>query len=254
MACRNLESAEKAKIEIIQECGNEDIVVKLLDLSSFDSIRKFSEEINACEAKLDILINNAGVMGVPYTLTKDGFESHFGINHLGHFLLTNLLIDLLKKSDSARIVVLTSVLAQFGSIHFDDLNFERKFYSAYGGYMQSKLANMLFTTELSRRLENTNVTVYAVHPGVVDSGIYRNQWPITKFFMLPFKKIFMKTTEQGAATTLYCALEEGIEKHSGKYFSGCKLSSVSSHSQNKDSALKLWNISEKYVGLVHTTE
>lgn len=249
MACRNTETAQIAKEFIVKETQNESVFVARLDLGSLDSIRNFSEEIKKSEEKIDFLINNAGVMAVPRSLTIDGFEQHFGINHLGHFLLTNLLLDRLKSAESARIVTLSSRMASNGSIDFSDLNYEKRSYGPYMAYSQSKLANVLFTSELARRLEGSNVTAYSVHPGVVSTELYRNQRKITKFFMWPVHKLFMKTPEQGTQTTLYCALEKGIEKHSGKYFADSKLGTLPSKCFDGDTAAKLWGVSEKMVGL-----
>lgn len=249
MACRTIETAEAARDSIITESQNESVFVKPLNLGSLESVRNFSEEIKNSEEKIDFLINNAGVMAVPLTLTQDGFESHFGINHLGHFLLTNLLLDLLKKAESARIVTLSSKMAQMGSTDFSDINYEKRNYSPYMAYAQSKLANILFTDELSRRLEGSNVTAYSVHPGVVSTNLYRNQWKVTKVLMWPVHKLFMKTPAQGAATTLYCTLEKGIEKYSGKYFADSSLGTLPENCFDKDLAAKLWEKSEEMVGL-----
>lgn len=249
MACRTMETAEAAKDFIIKESHNDNILVKHLNLGSLQSVRNFSEEIKNSEEKIDLLINNAGVMGVPKAFTEDGFESHFGINHLGHFLLTNLLLDHLRKSKSARIVTLSSKIAKMGSTDFSDINYENRKYSPYLVYAQSKLANILFTYELAQRLEGSNVTTYAVHPGVVSTNLYRNQCSITKVFMWPVHKLFMKTPEQGAATTLYCALQKDIEKDSGKYFADCQLSSLPRKCYDKKLATDLWEMSEKMVGI-----
>lgn len=249
MACRNLETAKAAQESIIKESGNENVEVKRLDLGSLTSVNEFADEIVSSVEKIDYLINNAGVMSLPFTLTVDGFESHIGINHFGHFLLTLRLLDLVKKADCARIVNVSSMAGKAGKLRFDDIHFSKGSYWSYTAYAQSKLANMLFTFELAQRLADTNVTAYAVHPGVVDTPLYRNQWSISKVVMWPIKKLFMKTPEQGAETTLYCVLEEGIEKLSGKYFADSKLSSVPAKCENKDHALRLWNLSMKTVGL-----
>uniref|UniRef100_T1GSZ3 Uncharacterized protein n=1 Tax=Megaselia scalaris TaxID=36166 RepID=T1GSZ3_MEGSC len=173
MACRDPIKCEDARLEIIEKTKNENIFNRTLDLNSLESVRTFANNFLNEETKLDILINNAGVMATPKTLTKDGFEMQLGVNHLGHFLLTNLLLDTLKKSAPSRIVVVSSAIYIFGSINKADLNSE-KAYSKVGAYSQSKLANILFTKELTKRLEGTNVTVNCCHPGVVKTELGRH--------------------------------------------------------------------------------
>ena len=248
MGCRNQQSGEEAKQSIITDSKNDNIILKKLDLSSFESVRAFANEVMQEEERIDILVNNAGVMALPFGLTVDGFEKQFAINHLGHFLLTNLLLDLLKKSDAARVVVVASKMAKISTTNFDDINYENNRYSPYPAYARSKLANILFVSELSRRMEGTNVTTYSVHPGVVKTELYRDQRAITKAFMWP-ARFFMKTPEQGAATTLYCALEQGIEENSGRYFAGKKVESLPVKYTDKELAAKLWEMSEKMTKL-----
>ena len=159
--------------DIQRRSGNSDVQFYKFDLASLASVREFSGQILAREPRLDILINNAGVAGLPYVKTEDGFESHIGVNHLGHFLLTNLLLERLKESPSARIIVVASAWHYFGKIQFDDLHLEHS-YDIQKAYAQSKLANMLFMKSLARRLRGqdvSNVTVNAVHPGYVNTGM-----------------------------------------------------------------------------------
>jgi len=248
MGCRNQESGEEAKQAIITDSENENVILKKLDLGSFDSIRSFANEVIQEEVKIDILINNAGVMALPLGLTIDGFEKQFAINHLGHFLLTNLLLDLLKKSDAARIVTVSSKVAKVSTTNFDDINYENTRYAPYAAYAKSKLANILFTSELSRRMEGTNITTYSLHPGVVKTELYRDLHAITKAFLWP-ARLFMKTPEQGAATTLYCALEQGIEKYSGRYFADKKVENLPAKYTDKELATKLWEMSEEMTKL-----
>ena len=159
LACRSLEKGQKAADEIRAKVRDATVVVKSLDLSSLESVRTFASEILKEEVRLDVLINNAGVyMDPPVPKTQDGFEMHFGVNHLGHFLLTNLLLDLLEKSSPSRIVVVSSSLAKRASIDFDNIHGEKghekpgRGYRMKGPYAQSKLANMLFAHELNKRL------------------------------------------------------------------------------------------------------
>ena len=250
MGCRNMEAGKAAQADIKSESGNDNVILKKLDLGSFTSVREFATEVNQEEEKIDLLINNAGIMGGDFGLTEDGFERQFAVNHLGHFLLTHLLLDLVKKAESARIVVVSSKMASGGSTDFEDVNYEKSTYRPYSSYSRSKRANVLFANELSRRLEGTQVTAYSLHPGVVQTELFRNQSTITRFFMTP-ARFFFKTVEQGAKTSLYCALKEGIEQHSGQYFAGCKLASFP---HNKELAGKLWDLSEKLVGIKEKDE
>uniref|UniRef100_A0A672J6R7 Retinol dehydrogenase 12, like n=1 Tax=Salarias fasciatus TaxID=181472 RepID=A0A672J6R7_SALFA len=158
IACRDMEKAKAAVKETIESSGNDNVVCKKLDLSDTKSIREFAEGINQDEAKLNILINNAGVMMCPYGKTADGFEMQIGVNHFGHFLLTYLLLDLIKKSTPARIVTVSSIGHTWGSIHLDDINSEKN-YDKNKAYYQSKLANVLFTRSLAKRLEGVETII-----------------------------------------------------------------------------------------------
>ena len=173
LACRSVERGQAAVEKVKRRANSEDIVFVQLDLASLQSVRDFSTKILEEEAHIDLLINNAGVMIPPYTLTKDGFELQFGVNHLGHFLLTNLLLERIKESPSARIVNVSSSAHQRGKINFDDLKSEHS-YNAFGAYSQSKVANVLFTRQLAKRLEGTSVTTYSLHPGVISTELGRH--------------------------------------------------------------------------------
>ena len=174
LACRSVERGERAAVDVKKRSGNDNVVFVQLDLASLDSVRKCAAKILEEEPRIDILINNAGVMGTPErTLTQDGFEMHFGVNHLGHFLFTNLLLDRIKEVPSARIVNVSSAAHQGGKINFDNLNSERS-YSDWTAYGTSKLANILFTRSLAKRLEGTGVTTNALHPGLISTELGRN--------------------------------------------------------------------------------
>lgn len=164
IACRDLTRGQNALIDIREKSGSDNIHFLKLNLACMKSIREFSETFHKIEEKLDILINNAGIMACPKSYTDDGFEMQMGVNHLGHFLLTNLLLDLLKKSPQGRIVNVSS-LAYIGGKLMENNLFGEKFYFRWFAYANSKLANILFTHELARRLENTNITVNTLHPG-----------------------------------------------------------------------------------------
>ena len=173
LACRSVERGEKAAVEVRERSGNENAEFRQLDLSSLASVRQFSAKILEEEPRIDILINNAGVMMCPYSKTVDGFEMQFGTNHLGHFLLTNLLLDRIKEAPSGRIINVSSMAYRFGKINFDDLNSEQS-YGEMRAYYQSKLANVLFTRSLAKHLEGTNVTANCLHPGAVTTELQRH--------------------------------------------------------------------------------
>ncbi|XP_017014746.2 retinol dehydrogenase 13-like [Drosophila takahashii] len=248
MACRDMNRCEKARQDIIRESGNNNIFARELDLSSLESIRKFAAGFKKEQDKLHVLINNAGVMHCPRTLTKDGFEMQLGVNHMGHFLLTHLLLDVLKKTAPSRIVNVSSLAHTQGSINVDDLNSEKS-YSRIGAYSQSKLANILFTRELAKRLEGTGVTTNSLHPGAVDTELSRN-WPsIVSFLVRPLQLILFKTPVNGAQTTLYAALDPELKEVSGLYFSDCKAKDVSAAAKDDKTGKFLWAESEKWTGV-----
>lgn len=174
MACRDHNKCEVARKKIIEETGNVNVFNRHLDLASFASIRKFASDFLAEEIRLDILINNAGVMVCPKTYTTDGFEYQIGVNHLGHFLLTHLLLEMLKRSAPSRIVVVSSIThAILAWIKKEDLNSDKS-YNRYLAYSQSKLANILFTRHLALKLKGTGVTVNALHPGCIMTELPRH--------------------------------------------------------------------------------
>ena len=188
-------------------------------------------------------------MAMPKSLTKDKLEMQIGVNHMGHFLLTNLLLDLLKSSTPSRIIVLSSLAHIWGQINKDDLNSEKS-YNKYKAYSQSKLANVLFTRELAKRLAGTGVTVNAVHPGVVKTELGRYMIHSTvRKIINPFLYFFFKTPTSGAQTTLALALDPDLEKVSGKYFRDCKMVTEGAAARNDEVAEWLWNESEKWTQL-----
>ncbi|XP_035655820.1 retinol dehydrogenase 12-like [Oncorhynchus keta] len=247
LACRDLGRAEAAQREIIEKSGNPNIVTRKMDLSDTKSIREFAELINREEKQVNILINNAGIMMCPYSKTADGFEMQFGVNHLGHFLLTFLLIDLIKRSRPARIINLSSMAHKWGWIQLEDINSERSYHSrrAYG---QSKLANILSIRSLAKRLKDTGVTVYAVHPGIVRTELKRH---MNLALLISWKIVrpFTKTIVQGAQTSIYCAVEPELERESGGYYSDCKPSSCTRAAMDDEMAQKLWELSCQMLGI-----
>ncbi|XP_045190446.2 retinol dehydrogenase 12-like isoform X3 [Mercenaria mercenaria] len=251
LACRDLVKGQEAVEKIRGQTGNTDNVVIKLDLSLMKSVREFAEQINKQEARLDILVNNAGMAGLPLTKTDEGFEVMYATNHFGHFLLTNLLLGLLKKSQPSRIVNVSSMAHRWSKgIDFDNLKAEKS-YSITDTYFSSKLANILFTRELARKLEGTGLTCYSVHPGTVNSEVWRHLPLLPSLFMAIPRYLLFKTAEEGAQTSIYCSVSEDLEGVSGKYYVDCQEAEDQSSDLSKDMGLakKLWEISEKYTGL-----
>ncbi|XP_040167203.1 retinol dehydrogenase 14 isoform X2 [Anopheles arabiensis] len=250
MACRNMETAKQAQDEIVKETGNQNVTVLKLDLSSQASVREFAAEVLRTERKLDVLVHNAGFAETfRKTQSVDGIEFTMATNHYGPFLLTHLLIDLLKRSAPSRIVVVASELYRFASVNLNNLNPVGSL-PAYLYYV-SKCANIMFTRELARRLEGTSVTANCLHPGMIDSGIWRNvPFPLT----LPMRviKSFFKTNVEGAQTSLYLACSEEVQGVSGKYFMDCKEASLSAGISDMEKARKLWDESAKIVKLTES--
>ncbi|KAK7913641.1 hypothetical protein WMY93_013852 [Mugilogobius chulae] len=251
LACRDITKAHIAADMIRQRSGNGNVVVKKLDLASLQSVRQLAKEIETNEPRLDILINNAGIMMCPKWTTEDGFEMQFGVNHLGHFLLTNCLLDLLKKSAPSRIVIVSSLAHERGQIHFDDINLDKD-YRREISYRQSKLANVLFGKELAARLEGSGVTVYSLHPGVILTELGRHFVPTLalwkRIIAMPLM-MFIKTPWEGAQTTIYCAVEESLANESGFYYSDCARKTPAPQAQDETAAKKLWDLSASMVGL-----
>ncbi|KAM4601245.1 retinol dehydrogenase 13 [Polymixia lowei] len=252
MACRDLARAERAAEEIRRWTGNGNVVIRHLDLASLYSVRQFAKEFLASEERLDILINNAGVMMCPKWLTEDGFETQMAVNHLGHFLLTNLLLPKLKSSAPSRVVNVSSIAHRGGKIDFDDLFFAKRPYSALASYRQSKLANILFSRELARRLNGTGVTSYSLHPGVIRTELGRHveSWfPMLRALLTAPSLLLMKTPSQGAQTSIYCAVALGLEAQSGCYFSDCTEKETAPEGRDDTVAARLWEESACLVGL-----
>nr|CAB3265506.1 retinol dehydrogenase 14 [Phallusia mammillata] len=257
MACRDTKSAQEGKEKILAETPETIIEIFKLDLGSIASVREFAESFLQKEDRLDILINNAGVMYCPQGKTVDGFETHIGINHIGHFLLTNLLLDLLKKSSPSRIVVVSSVGYKRGEMKWDDMMNDKN-YQPFPAYFDSKLANTLFAQELSRKLEGTGVTCNALHPGMVNTNLGRhmreeNTSAIRRFFrnlIWPLLPLFFKTPEQGSQASIFCAIAPELQDVTGKYFSSnCAEEELLPKALNRDDAEKLWKMSEEWCGL-----
>ncbi|KAL2720352.1 retinol dehydrogenase 14 isoform X2 [Vespula squamosa] len=252
MACRNVDLANKIKEDIIKETNNFNINVRKLDLCSLQSIRKFAEQINKEESKLDVLIHNAGVAQfLRNEVSKDNLEITMQTNHYGPFLLTHLLIDLLKRSYRSRIIVVSSIGYRFASINLNNPNPTNAILPFYL-YFVSKRANVVFTLELARRLEGTGVTANCIHPGIIETNLLQNIPNGFYWFLILVLKPFFITAEQGAQTTIYLAVSEEINGVTGKYFKNCMEASLTKNVKNSVLGKKFWEISERMVKLQPT--
>ncbi|XP_059195948.1 retinol dehydrogenase 12 [Centropristis striata] len=252
MACRDLSRAETAAEEIRQSTGNGNVVIRHLDLSSLYSVRTFARDFLDSEDRLDILVNNAGVMMCPLWLTEDGFETQLAVNHLGHFLLTNLLLPRLKSSAPSRVVTVSSIAHRGGRVDFEDLFFSRRAYSPLESYRQSKLANVLFTRELARRHTGSGVSAFCLHPGVIrtELGRHVSSWfPFLGAVLSLPSLLLMKTPRQGSHTSVHCSVAPGLEDRSGRYFSDCVEQEAAPEGRDDDAARRLWDESARLVGL-----
>ncbi|XP_016132132.1 retinol dehydrogenase 13-like [Sinocyclocheilus grahami] len=204
------------------------------------------------ETDLKVPFFLTGVMMCPKWTTEDGFETQLAVNHLGHFLLTNLLLGMLKRSHPSRVVNLSSIAHVGGKIEFDDLFFDKRPYSPLLSYKQSKLANVLFSRELARRMKGTGVSSYCLHPGVIRTELIRHilvRFPVLKIILSLPCILLMKTPWQGAQTSIYCAVTEGLESKSGCYFSDCAEKDPAPEGKDDEVARRLWEESARLVGL-----
>ncbi len=243
MAVRDLAKGEAARADIAASTGRSDVTLMKLDLGDLASVRAFAREFQEKHSRLDVLVNNAGVWTTERSTTKDGFETTFGTNHLGTFLLTNELLPVLKKSAPARVVILSSALHYRGKMLWDDLQHERVSFSGPTAYNQSKLANVLFANALARRVEKDNITVNSVHPGVVATELARG-YP--KFLVKIFH-LFLLTPAQGAACSLHVAASEECAKVTGKYFEKSRQKTAAKQALDEADQERLWKISEELI-------
>ncbi len=246
LVCRNKEKGMKVLGELKKDTESQTIELMIADLEKPQSLHDLSNKFQQKYDNLDILINNAGLIIHKRELTEQGYERTIAINHLGHFLLTGLLLNSLKKSKAARIINVPSTAHFMGKIDFEDLMGEKK-YTQFGAYGNSKLANILFTYELSKKLSNIGISVNALHPGVARSG-FGKEWFGTKIFYNLFFP-FTISAKKGAKTSVYLASSPDVEGITGKYFSKCKPKKSSKLSYDEDSQKKLWKISEELTGI-----
>lgn len=240
---RDLGKGLLIKEEMIKQSKNNKIDVFQCDLSSFASIKEFCNKFNSKYKRLDVLINNAGVWETKYVPSKDGIENNFATNHLAPFLLTNLLLGILKKSAPSRIINVSSELHRKSSMQFEDLE-SKKSFNYMKSYGQSKLANILFTKQLAQNLKNTGVTANSLMPGVVASTrLFRNASIMFKI-IISFLSVPL---EEGAQTSIYLASSPEVEGITGEYFEKKKIKQTSQESYDLNVANRLWEISENYI-------
>ncbi|MFN7949927.1 MAG: SDR family oxidoreductase [Blastocatellia bacterium] len=250
LVCRNRSKGEATVDEIRRDTGSDKLELLIADLAELRQIRELAAQVKAGHAQLHVLINNAGVYQSARTLTADGYETTFAVNHLAYFLLTIELLDLLKAAAPARIINVASDAHKSGHINFDDLHGSGR-YNGLRAYAQSKLANILFTYELARRLQGTGVTVNAMHPGGVSTGIYDNVSGIGGKIIRLFT-FLMRTPEKGAETVIWLASSPEVAGVTGKYFYDLKEKPSSRESTDLNVAARLWQISEQLTGLSRT--
>ncbi len=241
------EQKGRAKIEEIRQVvPHAKLELMLADLSSMASIRQLATNLTAKYSSLDVLVNNAGAFYSDRRVSKDGLEMTFALNHIGYFLLTKLLLETLKHTKNARIVSVSSGAHMSGKINFDDLQLEQKF-SGWNAYCSSKLMNVLFTKELSRKLEGTGVTANCLHPGFVNTGFAgdaKDLFGRTLNFVKNFAAI---TPDKGAETMIYLSSSHEVANVTGEYFEKKKVARVNPIAEDSSVAKKLWEVSEKLV-------
>ncbi|MFT5679421.1 MAG: retinol dehydrogenase-12 [Myxococcota bacterium] len=251
MTARNRTRGEEAVADVRRTTGSDRVSLLDLDLADLASVRAAAETVTAQHDRLHVLVNNAGLMLGERRVTTDGFEMTMGVNHLGHFAFTLLLLPLIMAAAPARIVNVASAVHQAtrSGLDFDDLMFERRKYTPMGAYAASKLANIHFTRELARRLEGRGVTVNSVHPGVVGSR-FGSDGDVSKLFgrLVGIARPFMLTPAKGARTSLHVATSEEGGQVSGAYFAHRRQTKVSRAAQDDDAARQLWAMSEKLTG------
>jgi NAD(P)-dependent dehydrogenase (short-subunit alcohol dehydrogenase family) len=248
---RDPEKCEHTVADMKATTGNDRVDAFVADLESREQVHALAAALLARYPKIHVLLNNAGVFNAGFSETADGIETTLAINHLAPFLLTNLLLDRLKESRPARIVNVSSEAHRFGQIDLDDLEFRRRKYRSLRVYGVSKLLNVLFTLELARRLEGTGVTVNALHPGVVSTGLGDNNPPSLLSRAMRLSKFLMRTPEKGAETSVFLASSPDIEGETGKYWVNRREKRARDISYNRELQSGLWKLSERMTGLAH---
>lgn len=275
MAARPSEKFDQAFAAVKADFPQASVEAVPLELTDFDSVRACAKTVSQLTNTLDLLINNAGIMAVPFARTAAGCESQFGTNHIGHFLLTNLLVPLLLQAGKARVVNLSSGGHKHCTIDFDDVHWQTREYNKWGAYGQSKTANALFTVALQKRLGEKGVSVFAVHPGVIATDLGRHLTEDDIKALMSSQslggekkesggtsrgKLTLKTIPQGAATSVWAATSPALEGKGGLYLEDCAIAEqvpvgVAEHGYyawavDPDAAEKLWQVSEQIVGQI----
>lgn len=253
LVCRDATRGKAAVKDIEVASGSKKIDLLLADLSSQQDIKLLADTILKRYTKLDVLINNAGTVLTDQSYSCDGIEMTLATNYLGPFLLTHLLLDLLKQSAPSRIINVSSDIYRWGKIDLDDLQFHRRKYQFMKAYAQSKLLMNIFTFELAHRLEGTGVTVNCLHPGAVKTNLgsgSATSWPLKVLDHLI--KFFFISPVTAAKTPIYLAVSPEVERVTGRYFAKCKPVNTAGISRDRDLSSKLWVISEKLVGIAST--
>lgn len=249
LVCRNKEKGEAAKEEIVKATGNTSIELFLADLLPQREVRRVAAEFKATHRGLDILVNNVGASFTDYAETEDGIEKTMAINYFAPFLLTNLLLETLKNSAPSRVVNVTSSEHYNGHLDLDNVNKDSRMGTVgSGAYARSKLAVVLFTYELARRLQGTGVTANCLHPGAVRTNIWSHAGALTPLF--GFFSLFMSSPKRGAQTSIYLASSPEVEGVSGKYFDKKTTKRSSETSYDEALARRLWDLSERITGMV----
>ncbi|GAF66625.1 SDR family oxidoreductase [Alkalihalobacillus trypoxylicola] len=247
MACRSIERGKEALDQVKKESGSDSIIMLPCDLSSMESIRLFTQEVKEKYPSIDILINNAGVVTIKKEMTDDQFEMMLGVNHLGHFLLTNLLLNSLKKASDPRVINVSSGAYKAGRISLEDPFFHHRSFNVIKGYSQSKLANILFTKELAKR--EPTISTFSLHPGAVSTSLGVNRQNGFGRTIHKLLRPFFLTSEQGAETAIYLATEPNLTSMSGQYFYQTKPQTLQLKGNKEELATLLWDWSAKQVHL-----
>lgn len=249
MGCRNEERGQKALQEARDKSGSDQISLMKCDLGSLQHIREFAEQFNQKYDRLDVLLNNAGVVNLKRQETADGFEMSIGVNHLGHFLLTHLLLDALKASPQGRIVVVSSGAYKIGKIHWDD-PYLHNGYTVIKSYAQSKIANIFFTRVMADKLKDTNITINCLHPGAVATniGVDRDTGFGKRILAGVAYLPFFQTPEQGAETAIFLVDDSSVAQSSGLYYYRKKIHKLKPKALDDAEALRFWEWSQEQVG------
>lgn len=248
LVARAREKAEATREWIRAQTGNALVEPIIADLSSLEGVRSVARTINSSAAGVDVLVNNVGAVFTRRVESVDGIEMTFALNHLAPFLLTNLLLDALKRRAPSRVVTVSSDAHRGATMDFDDLEGRRR-YRGWTAYGRSKLANLLFTYELARRLDGSGITANALHPGFVASEFGKNNGGFMRAAMSIAQRLGGITVEEGARTSVYLAASGEVQGVTGKYFEKCRQQESSAASHDRDSMSRLWEISEKMTGL-----